>query len=105
MTATSIPRRLFDEEPDDFTPSLQLTKEADLRAHGLIRASNIIPIEYNERLKSMARKQGKNADQLMGELLMEMRPRLDQWEASQEAERLRERFGDQWLEILQSVNP
>ena len=103
MTAI-IPRRLFDEPSED--ESMQpISKDAELRANGLIRAAGIIPIEYNEKLKAMARKQGRNADQLLGEILVEGRAKVDQWEAQQEAERLKMRFGDNWLEILNQANP
>lgn len=102
MTAI-VPRRLFDDIADD-QPAQPLTKEAELKANGMIRVSGIIPIEYNERLKAVARKQGKNADQLIGELLIELRSTLDQWEARQEAVRLRERFGDNWMQLLQQVS-
>lgn len=102
MTAI-VPRRLFDDALAEVKQSQTPSKEAELKANGLIRASGIIPIEYNDRLKAMARKQGKNADQLIGELLLELRPMLDQWEAKQEANRLRERFGDNWMQLLQQV--
>lgn len=102
MTAI-VPRRLFDDSPEEI-PHQPLTKEAELKANGMIRVSGIIPIEYNERLKAVARKQGKNADQLIGELLIELRSTLDQWEARQEAVRLRERFGDNWMQLLQQVS-
>ena len=101
MTAT-IPRRLFDDSNEDYSVDIP-SKEADLKANGMIRAHGIIPIEYNERLKAMARKQGKNTDQLIGELLIEMRPILNKWEVQQEAARLRERFGDNWMEVFQQV--
>lgn len=101
MTST-VPRRLFEETTEE-QPMERLSKEAELRNHGMIRATGIIPIEYNERLKAMARKQGKNADQLIGELLLEMRPTLDKWEIHQEAVRLREQFGDNWLELFQQA--
>ena len=101
MTAT-IPRRLFDDLADE-QPAETSSREAELKAKGMIRATGVIPIEYNERLKTMARKQGKNADQLIGELLIEMRATLDKWEAQQEVIRLRERFGDDWRKILDDV--
>lgn len=102
MTAI-VPRRLFDDVLTEAEQPQTPSKEAELRANGLIRANGIIPIEFNERLKAMARKQGKNADQLIGELLLELRPVLDQWEAKQEAARLRERFGDNWMQLLQQA--
>lgn len=100
MTNHIVQRRVFDDDDDQTSPR---GEDADLKANGFARARAIIPIEYNERLKAMARKQDKNADQLIGELLLEMRPKLDQWEAAQEVERLRQRFGDQWLDVLRSA--
>lgn len=100
MATTIVSQRLFSDIDDD-QPAQPPTKESDLKANGLVRASGIIPIEFNERLKAMARKQGKTADQLIGELLMELCPVMDQWEAKQEAVRLRERFGDNWIQLLQ----
>jgi predicted DNA-binding protein len=76
---------------------------ASLRARGLIRAHGIIPIELNERLKAMARKQGRNADQLIGELLEKSAADVDRWEAEQEVLRLRERFGSKWLDVLRQA--
>jgi predicted DNA-binding protein len=100
MTAI-IPRRLFDDMPDDQTQHPP-TKEAELKANGMIRSSLVIPIEHNERLKAMARKLGKNTDQLIGEMHMQfVAPNVDRWEAQQEVARLRERFGDDWLSLLQ----
>lgn len=75
-----------------------------LRAKGLIRAHALIPTELNERLKAMARKQGRNADQLIGELLEKSAAEVDRWEAEQEVARLRERFGDNWLEVLREAD-
>lgn len=99
---TIVPRRTFNETLE-IQPMQEQSREADLKAKGMIRATGIIPIEYNDRLKATARKQGKNADQLIGELLMELQPMLDKWEAQQEAMRLRERFGPEWMELLQQV--
>lgn len=76
---------------------------ASLRARGLVRSSNIIPIELNERFKAMARKQGRNADQFIGELLQKCAIELDRLEAEQEVQRLRERFGDAWLDVLRQA--
>lgn len=97
---TTIPRRLFDDMPDDQTQQPP-SKEAELKANGMIRSSLVIPIEHNERLKAMARKLGKNTDQLIGEMHMQyVAPNVEQWEAKQEAARLRERFGEDWLQLL-----
>lgn len=103
MTAI-VPRRLFDDFEDD-EPIQLPSREQDLKANGLIRSSLIIPIDLNERLKLMARKLGKNTDQLIGEMHVQfVAPMVDQWEAKQEAIRLRERFGENWLEILTQTN-
>lgn len=104
MATTIVSEQLFDDAPGGAQQLQTPSKEVEPKANGLVRASGVIPIEYNERLKAMARKQGKTADQLIGELLMELRPVLDQWEAKQEAMRLRERFGDQWMDLLQRVS-
>jgi hypothetical protein len=98
-----IPRREFEEDLVDVGSLQAPSKEANQWNGDMVRATGSIPVEYNERLKAMARKQGKTADQLIGELLLEMRPVLDQWEARQEAVRLRERFGPDWMQLLQEV--
>jgi hypothetical protein len=77
---------------------------ASLRARGMVRSSGIIPIELNERFKAMARKQGRNADQFIGELLQKCSLELDRLEAEQEVQRLRERFGDGWLDVLRQAD-
>lgn len=82
-----VPRRLFEDEPVEW-----------------VRANGSVPAALNDRFKSMARSQGKTADQFIGELLMSLAPQLDQMEAKQEAERLRNRFGDNWLQILNQVH-
>lgn len=103
MTAI-VPRRLFDDFDGDELVQLP-SREQDLKSSGLIRSSLIIPIDLNERLKLMARKLGKNTDQLIGEMHVQfVAPMVDQWEAKQEAIRLRERFGENWLEILTQTN-
>lgn len=103
MMTAIVPRRLFDDADDDQIQSP--SKEQDLKANGMIRSSLIIPIDHNERLKSMARKIGKNTDVLIGEMHIQfVAPMVDQWEATQEAIRLRERFGVKWLEILSKAN-
>ena len=76
---------------------------AALRAKGLVRSHGIIPIELNERLKAMARKQGRNAEQLSGELIQKCSVELDRLEAEQEVQRLRERFGEAWLDVLRQA--
>ena len=82
---------------------------ADLKAQSLIRVQGIIPIELNERLKGVARRHGRNADDLIGQLVKRAAAQLEEyeaeWEAELEAARLRERFGDNWLEILSRARP
>ena len=102
MTAI-IPRREFEEEFVEVESSQTPGKESSQWNGDMVRATGSIPVGYNERLKAMARKQGKTADQLIGELLLEMRPVLDQWEARQEAVRLRERFGPDWMQLLEAA--
>ena len=62
-------------------------------------------MQLNERFKAMARRQNKTAHDFIGEMLMQLAPVLDRMEAQIEAERLRERFGDEWLNVLQQVEP
>ena len=71
----------------------------------LIRTHASIPMQLNERFKAMARRQNKTAHDFIGEMLMQLAPVLDRMEAQIEAERLRERFGDEWLNVLQQVEP
>lgn len=71
----------------------------------LIRAYVLIPNTLNERLKAMARAQGRAADVVIGELVMKAAEDVERWEAEQEAIRLRERFGERWLQVLQEVAP
>jgi hypothetical protein len=75
-----------------------------LRKKGLIRAHGIIPITLNDRFKAMARQQGKNADQLIGELIETAAADVARREAEQEVQRLRERFGPDWMDLLSSVS-
>ena len=91
------------EELGGTSGSTEEAREA-LRAKGLIRAHALIPTELNERFKAMARKQGRNADQLIGELLEKSAAEVDRWEAEQEVARLRERFGENWLEVLRDAD-
>jgi len=98
-----VPRRQFDDDCIEVEVSQSPSREADAAELTTVRATGSIPVEYNERLKAMARKQGKTADQLIGELLMEVRPMIDQWEARQEAARLRERFGPDWMQLLEAA--
>ena len=101
MTAI-IPRRLFDDPLDD-KPLRPMINNSEPRPTDMVDANASITVEFNERLKAMARKQGKTAKQLIGELLMDTRPVLDKWEAKQEATRLRERFGENWMQLFQQV--
>ena len=98
-----VPRRQFDEDCIEVEVSQPPSKETHSIDLSTVRATGSIPVEYNERLKAMARRQGKTADQLIGEILLEMRPMIDQWEAKQEAARLREKFGPNWMQLLEQV--
>lgn len=69
----------------------------------LIRSHALIPAALNERLKAMARAQGRTADVVIGELVVKAAEDVERWEAEQEAARLRERFGERWLQVLQEV--
>lgn len=101
MTAI-VPRRFFDDFEDEQEASAN--SAAELRAQGLIRVHGTITIKLNDRLKALARKQGIHATDFIGQLITKSADELDRIEAQLEAERLRERFGDDWIEILQQVN-
>lgn len=62
-----------------------------------------IPKELNERLKAAARRQGKTALMYIGEVLMTCAAELDRQEAAEEAKRLKDRFGADWMKILSSA--
>ena len=95
---------LFSMEPVPFEYEPEEKESAaSLRAEGLIRVSGVIEITLNERLKALARKQGRTADQLIGELITRSAGEVDRLEAEQEAARLRERFGDRWLDLLKQI--
>lgn len=104
MTNATVARRLFDDEAVPERNDLS-GDTASLKTAGLIRSHGIIPIELNERLKQMARAQGRNADWLIGELIQSATADIEKWEAQQAAAHLRQQFGDRWLEILGSVEP
>jgi len=80
-----------------------LTREAELGARGLVRVNMILPVSHNNYLKALARKAGKNADLFIGEHYMQLYRASRHEEAIEEAARLKERFGDDWFEILASV--
>lgn len=63
-----------------------------------------IPKELNERLKAAARRQGKTALIYIGEVLMNCAAELDRQEAVEEAKRLKERFGDGWLDVIKAAS-
>ena len=96
MTSAIVPLRIFDEE--DQPSSL------DLRDQGLIRVHGTIPIALNERLKAMARSQGKHASQLIGELIQKSAAEVDKYEAKQAKLQLQQQFGPNWLQMLQEVD-
>jgi hypothetical protein len=70
-----------------------------------VRAHAQIPFDLNERLKKMARDQGKTADAFIGELLLTTTDKLDQMVADQERARLRQLLGPKWLELLSTSEP
>lgn len=74
-----------------------------LRQMGLIRTQAIIPLELNEDIKSMARIQNMNADILAGEIIQSAARELTKSKARLAANRMREQFGESWLEILSEV--
>lgn len=108
MSQAIVRRRLFDDEPYEDSnsgKSRRTSKTAEeLRELGLIRASCIISIKLNESLKKMAGWQGKNTDDLIGEIVSECSDKVMHWEASLVVESLRERYGDEWLELLKTVS-
>lgn len=81
----------------------QPTDAESLRDSGLIRTHGLIPIAYNERIKALARQQGRTADVLIGELIVRSADEVERLELEQEAAKLRERLGDNWLERLASA--
>lgn len=63
-----------------------------------------IPKELNDRLKAAARRQGKTALIYIGEVLMNCTAELDRIEAQEEAAKLKERFGANWIELLKQAD-
>jgi len=101
MSATDKQSSLFSEDP---TKKRTLPNDAHkLREMGLIRIQGIIPIDLNEDLKSIARSRNMNADILVGEIIQEAAAEIRNNKAREAARRLREQFGDGWLEVLGSV--
>ena len=103
-----VARRLFDDEgfdDDSLEESRRTSKTAEeLRELGLIRASCIIRIELNETIKKMARCQGKNADEVMGEFVESNSEIVMRWKAQQRAKELLREFGKDWIDILRNVD-
>lgn len=75
-----------------------------LKDQGLIRVHGTIPIALNERLKAMARNQGKHASQLIGELIQKSSAEVDKYEARQAKLQLQQQFGPNWLQMLQEAD-
>ena len=94
---------LFIPSDDPLMSHLGDSSEA-LRQRGLIRAHGLIPIKLNERIKAMARKQGRTADHLIGELIEAASHIVDQHDAAEHAANLRELLGPNWLQILQDAD-
>lgn len=107
MEFSIVPRRTFD---DDITqPSLSEATEkktaSDLREHGLIRVSMIIPISVNEDIKTIAKGNNLNVDEYFGLRFMEHSwPRVKLEKAEQIKAQLIECLGPDWLSLLQAVN-
>jgi hypothetical protein len=72
--------------------------------NSMVRCHGLITHELNERIKAWARAQGRTADTVAGELLMKSAAQLDRWEAEETVKRLKERYGADWLSILQAVS-
>ena len=79
------------------------TREEELHVRGLVRANIVVPIDHNERQKKLARKVGRKTDEFMGEHYMKLFKASQNEEALPEAKRLRDQFGDDWLEILRQA--
>ena len=76
-----------------------------LREMGLIRIQGIIPIDLNKDLKSIARSRNMNADIFVGEIIQKAAVEIRNNKAREAVKRLREQFGDNWLEVLGCVKP
>lgn len=99
---TAIPRRLFDD-PGDNQQEEANRKTIELREQGLIRVHGVITIELNDRIKAAARREGIHADQLIGQLITKSQADVDRIEAQHEAIRLRQRFGEQWIDVIKTA--
>lgn len=102
---------MFDS--NDFSPASSdwqhhITANAEttesLRERGLIQAKGLISIELNDRLKAVARQQGKTADVFIGELITRSADLVERFELEQEAARLREKLGDDWFQRLEQFS-
>lgn len=91
--------------PSDQEPTAPRPDSSEsLRQQGLIRVHGKISIKFNERIKAMAREQGRNADQLIGELIEASAHIVDQYDAAKHATKLKELLGSNWLQILRSAD-
>jgi|LakMenEpi03Aug12_release.lakeMendotaPanAssembly.Ray.scaffolds.fasta_scaffold1633403_1 hypothetical protein len=103
MSTNNKQNNLFNQDP---AKKRTLPNEAHkLRDMGLIRIQGIIPIDLNNDLKSIARSRNMNADILVGEIILEAAVEIRDNKAREAAKRLREQFGDNWLEVLSSIKP
>lgn len=101
MSTNSRQSSLFSEDP---AKKRTLPNDAhSLREMGLVRTHCVLPIALNEDIKSIARSQNMNADALIGEYVQQAASKIKNNKAQEEARRLREQFGDSWLEVLGSV--
>ena len=76
------------------------SRHENLKKEGMIRVQMIVPIWYNNLIKAEARSMGKNADAHLGELHMKHCSSVIDQSMQQEAQRLREQYGPQWLEMF-----
>lgn len=65
-----------------------------------VKISALVPAAVNQQIKAFAKASGKPAAVIAGELIEKSASDLKAWEASTEVERLREKFGPDFLDIL-----
>ena len=82
---------------DDLAPGLLGLADAQ---SVLVKISALVPAAVNQQIKAFAKASGKPAAVIAGELIEKSAVDLKAWEASTEVERLREKFGPDFLDIL-----
>ena len=75
----------------------------ELRKLGLIRVQGVIPVSLNNRIKAEARRSNRKADAVVGDYIQMGAQDMQQAEIREEESRLRERFGDNWMDVFQQV--